>query len=122
MKVSIIEQNQRRDGLVIVNGYKVDLEDLQFSGSENQGTLAKEIIETEVRVMVESFVAAKSKRAGHDSSLLTEEEAKSWLAEVNSTLATQVVPKLQRAPAGKIIEAGRIRAQLPEILKTLAGA
>lgn len=117
MQVTITELNDRRDGLVVVNGYNVDLEDINLSGSDKQIAWAQKIIETETRVLVETFAAAKAKRAGHNASLVHETELNQWLVEINETLAVQVATRLQGASAAKIIEARN--GGLPAILKAI---
>jgi len=118
MQVTIAELNARRNGEVIINGYNVDLQDITLIGSDKQVAWATEILFKETRILVETFVAAKAKRAGHDAAILTEVEADQWLNEINATLASQAAPKLQGASAGKIIEARN--GGLPAILKALA--
>lgn len=116
MKVTITELNDRRNGEVIINGYNVDLEDLAFAGSDKQVTWATEIVRTETRLLVETFVSARAKRAGHDAHILSETEADQWLAEINATLA-QAAPKLQGADASRIIEARH--GGLPAIMQAI---
>lgn len=117
MKATINESNARRNGEVLVNGYTVDLEGLSFVGSEKQIAWATSIIETETRVLVETYVAAKARKAGHAANILSTDEAGAWMAEINATLAAQVAPKLAGAPAHKIIDARN--GGLPAILKAL---
>lgn len=118
MQVTITELNARRNGEVIINGYNVDLQNITLTGSDKQVAWAAEILTKETRMLVETFIAAKAKRAGHAATILTEAEADQWIGEINATLGAQATPKLQGANAGKIIEARN--GGLPAILKALA--
>lgn len=89
----------------MINGYAIDLDGLQFTGSEKQVAWATKIVETETRVLVETFVAAKARKAGHAANILSADEADAWMTEINSTLAAQVTPKLAGADAHTIIDA-----------------